>query len=115
AEAEAMPAALTAAIINCFYDLFGRNPSSEFLKTVEQLGFALDIITAALRKANDARARNPEGYATQILRSWLLNGVPTEYQGAGRQSTSDAPLADWEQDWIEEFRATQAKQKETND
>lgn len=108
---------LAAAVKNKFNDLFGRLPSSEFLFSVRGTGLDVNIITLALQECKEKNISSPEAYATTILRRWAKDGIPEKYvyQTSGRQPTSDAPLADWEQDWIEEFRATQAKQEETND
>lgn len=98
------------AIRNYFADKVGREPSQEFIRSAEQTGLSVGYICAAIDKSTGANV--PEGYATNILRRWASDGVPSNVHPV---TAPNAPLDPWEQDWLEEFKAMTKKQEEQND
>ena len=98
------------AIRNYFADKVGREPSREFVRSAEQTGLPVGYICAAIDKSIAANV--PEGYATNILRRWASDGVPSNVHPV---TAPNAPLEPWEQDWLEEFQAMTKEQEEQND
>lgn len=88
------------AIRNYFADKVGREPSREFVRSAEQTGLPVGYICAAIDKSTDAKV--PEAYATNIMRRWASDGVPSNVHPV---TAPDAPLEPWEQDWLEEYKA----------
>lgn len=91
-----------------FRSSFGRNPSENFLRTVEQSNLTAEQISMAIQQtAKKHSICNPEGYITQILRTWAANGVPAQYQPKADQYNPppDEPLADWEVDWLMQMQS----------
>lgn len=98
------------AIRNYFADKVGREPSQEFIRSAEQTGLSVGYICAAIDKSTGANV--PEGYATNILRRWASDGVPSNVHPV---TAPNAPLDPWEQDWLAEYKAMTKKQEEQND
>lgn len=98
------------AIRNYFADKVGREPSREFVRSAEQTGLPVGYICAAIDKSTGANV--PEGYATNILRRWASDGVPSNVHPV---TAPNAPLEPWEQDWLEEFQAMTKEQEEQHD
>lgn len=98
------------AIRNYFADKVGREPSREFVRSAEQTGLPVGYICAAIDKSTGANV--PEGYATNILRRWASDGVPSNVHPV---TAPNAPLEPWEQDWLAEYRAMTKEQKEQHD
>lgn len=98
------------AIRNYFADKVGREPSREFIRSAGQTGLSVGYICAAIDKSTGANV--PEGYATNILRRWASDGVPSNVHPV---TVPDAPLEPWEQDWLEEFQAMTKEQEEQHD
>lgn len=94
-------------IRNYFADKVGREPSREFIRSAEQTGLAVGYICAAIDKSTGAKV--PEGYATNILRRWVSDGVPSNVRPV---EFSGAPLEPWERDWLAEYRAMTKKQEQ---
>lgn len=99
-DASGASAGSAGCIADEFYSRFGRTPSDSFLHRVDQMAFPTEVVCAALDESG--KARNPEGYATTILRRWKQNGVPDKYrpQRDKYNPPPDEPLADWERDWL---------------
>lgn len=95
------------AIRNYFADKVGREPSREFVRSAEQTGLPIGYICAAIDKSTGANV--PEGYATNILRRWASDGVPSNVRPI---TAPDAPLEPWEQDWLEEYKAMTKEQEQ---
>lgn len=87
-------------IRNYFADKVGREPSREFIRSAGQTGLSVGYICAAIDKSTGANV--PEGYATNILRRWASDGVPSNVHPV---TVPDAPLEPWEQDWLTEYKA----------
>lgn len=98
------------AIRNYFADTIGREPSQEFVRSAEQTGLPIGYICAAIDKSTGANV--PEGYATNILRRWASDGVPSNVHPV---TAPNAPLDPWEQDWLAEYRAMTKEQEEQHD
>lgn len=98
------------AIRNYFADKVGREPSREFVRSAEQTGLPVGYICAAIDKSTGANV--PEGYATNILRRWASDGVPSNVHPV---TAPNAPLEPWERDWLEEFQAMTKEQEEQHD
>lgn len=98
------------AIRNYFADKVGREPSREFIRSAEQTGLSVGYICAAIDKSTGANV--PEGYATNILRRWASDGVPSNVHPV---TASNAPLEPWEQDWLAEYREMTKEQEEQHD
>ncbi len=98
------------AIRNYFADKVGREPSQEFIRSAEQTGLSVGYICAAIGKSTGANV--PEGYATNILRRWASDGVPSNVHPV---TTPNAPLEPWEQDWLKEFQAMTKEEQNDND
>ena len=94
-------------IRNYFADKVGREPSREFVRSAGQTGLSVGYICAAIDKSTGANV--PEGYATNILRRWASDGVPSNVHPV---TVPDAPLEPWEQDWLAEYRAMTKKQEQ---
>lgn len=95
------------AIRNYFADKVGREPSREFIRSAEQTGLSVGYICAAIDKSTGAKV--PEGYATNILRRWAADGVPSSVHPV---VISDAPLEPWEEEWLAEYRAMTKEQED---
>lgn len=98
------------AIRNYFADKVGREPSREFVRSAEQTGLPVGYICAAIDKSTGANV--PEGYATNILRRWASDGVPSNVHPV---TAPNAPLEPWEQDWLEEYKAMTKEERNDND
>ncbi len=98
------------AIRNYFADKVGREPSREFVRSAEQTGLSVGYICAAIDKSTGAKV--PEGYATNILRSWASDGVPSNVRPV---EFSGAPLEPWEEDWLAEYKAMTKENQNDND
>lgn len=94
-------------IRNYFADKVGREPSREFVRSAGQTGLSVGYICAAIDKSTGANV--PEGYATNILRRWASDGVPSNVHPV---TVPNAPLEPWEQDWLAEYRAMTKKQEQ---
>lgn len=97
-------------IRNYFADKVGREPSREFVRSAGQTGLSVGYICAAIDKSTGANV--PEGYATNILRRWASDGVPSNVHPV---TVPNAPLEPWEQDWLAEYRAMTKEQEEQHD
>ncbi len=98
------------AIRNYFADKVGREPSQEFIRSAEQTGLSVGYICAAIDKSTGANV--PEGYATNILRRWASDGVPSNVHPV---TAPNAPLEPWEQDWLAEYKAMTKEEQNDND
>lgn len=108
AETEEKGRSAVSAAEKQFLSAFGRKPSREFLQTVVQSGLSDEVIVHAIQHTADKRnVKNPEGYATQIIRTWVVNGVPAQYQPQTDKYNPppDEPLADWERDWLMQMQS----------
>ena len=94
-------------IRNYFADKVGREPSREFVRSAGQTGLSVGYICAAIDKSTGANV--PEGYATNILRRWASDGVPSNVHPV---TVPNAPLEPWEQDWLAEYRAMTKEQEQ---
>lgn len=97
------------AIRNYFADKVGREPSQEFIRSAEQTGLSVGYICAAIDKSTGANV--PEGYATNILRRWASDGVPSNVHPV---TAPNAPLEPWEQDWLAEYKAMTKEEQNDN-
>lgn len=97
------------AIRNYFADKVGREPSEEFIRSAEQTGLSVGYICAAIDKSTGANV--PEGYATNILRRWASDGVPSNVHPV---TAPNAPLEPWEQDWLAEYKAMTKEEQNDN-
>lgn len=97
-------------IRNYFADKVGREPSREFIRSAGQTGLSVGYICAAIDKSTGANV--PEGYATNILRRWASDGVPSNVHPV---TAPDAPLEPWEQDWLTEYKAMTRGQEKQHD
>lgn len=97
-------------IRNYFADKVGREPSREFVRSAGQTGLSVGYICAAIDKSTGANV--PEGYATNILRRWAADGVPSNVRPV---EFSGAPLEPWEEEWLAEYKAMTKEQEEQHD
>lgn len=97
------------AIRNYFADKVGREPSQEFIRSAEQTGLSVGYICAAIAKSTGANV--PEGYATNILRRWASDGVPSNVHPV---TAPNAPMEPWEQDWLAEYKAMTKEDEHDN-
>ncbi|WP_432616867.1 DUF6291 domain-containing protein [Butyricicoccus sp.] len=96
-----------AEIRNYFIEKVGREPSKEFIRSAKQTALSVRYICAAIDKSVGARV--PEGYATNILRRWAADGVPSNVRPV--VISDDAPLEPWEEEWLAEYRAMTKEQE----
>lgn len=93
----------TADINKLFLSIIGREPNRAWQSSVSKLDLPMEMIEKALRKASEKGIDPPEAYTTTVLREWAAN--PDDYQRQLGVSDPDAPLTEWERDWMEQLEA----------
>lgn len=93
----------TADINKLFLSIIGREPNRAWQSSVGKLDLPMEMIEKALRKALEKGIDQPEAYTTTVLREWAAN--PDDYQRQLGVSDPDAPLADWEREWMAQLKA----------
>lgn len=91
----------TADINKLFLSIIGREPNRAWQSSVGKLDLPMEMIEKALRKALEKGIDPPEAYTTTVLREWAAN--PDDYQRQLGVNDPDAPLEEWEREWMEQL------------
>ena len=96
-----------------FIELFGREPDRPFLSGVRNKleHVSIEDVWRILKLTADKRPRNPEAYILAALKQNQEHPVSYPQQTAYSEQDPNAPLADWEVEWLKELRWRQEQMR----
>ena len=96
-----------------FIELFGREPDRPFLSGVRNKleHVSIEDVWRILKLTAEKRPRNPEAYILAALKQNQEHPVSYPQQTAYSEQDPNAPLADWEVEWLKELRWRQEQMR----
>lgn len=97
----------SVSVRDCFENSFGRMPDVSFETSVQNLlqeGKSVEEICGCIRQSVRGHPRNPEAYILTAVRSGGYGKSTMDGRGGARQCAEDAPLEQWEINWLEQVQ-----------
>lgn len=98
-----------------FRKSFGREPDKSFVTSIANLlleGKTQKQVQAVIMEAATRKLRNPEAYILAALKQKQEHPVSYPQQTAYPEQDPNAPLADWEVQWLAEVHRRQEQQRQ---